>query len=78
VRNKFKRGDRVVIVVDSAREGLLGVTGTVLEDDIMPFIQLDDETRYPRRNGNPLRWAVLEDYMELESVYNSPLYQALL
>ena len=46
--NKFKKGDRVIVVsVDAGVDADVGQIGTVLEDSCAPWVQFDTPTRYP-------------------------------
>lgn len=79
--SKFKIGDRVIVVDDHDDEGLILVTGTVVEDDDdYPYVILDDISRYPNPSAEIFErgWAILEEHMEHEHIYNSPLAKALL
>jgi hypothetical protein len=63
---KFKCGDRIVIIDERDLNFLC--SGTI--DQICPYlitVLLDSGSN----------WACLEEKMEFEAIYNSPLYQAL-
>ena len=66
---KFKIGDKVIVIraVDEDDNLFIGKTGTVEEDDDVPFVMMDSGRRK----------AFVQSQLELEVVYNSPLYQAL-
>lgn len=75
---KFEVGDRIVFTVGSkAREEFQGQRGTIVGlDNSLFLIEFDNEIT---RNGKTKRdWRGTCKSAILESVYDSPLYQALL
>jgi len=75
--SKFKKGDRVVLIelCDNTQEWdkvSLGSVGVVIKVDDSPKYR--NEVVFENENQD----ALCDHKLEFESVYNSPLYQALL
>jgi hypothetical protein len=71
--NRFKVGDRVVVVNDDSEFYSTGDYGVILDVKRNLYVEFE----YQKNEAPGERWYVNESGIEIYAVYNSPLYKAL-